>query len=106
MATLNIIGNGFDLYHGLPTSYYDFACYILATDEGLYTELSEMYDFPVRLVDGHTNVSECRVAQKNFWSNFEENLGVLSPEWVEHTLLDDLGLETPEAVTLDAPNRD
>lgn len=106
MATLNIIGNGFDLYHGLPTSYYDFACYMLTTDEGLYTELSEMYDFPVRLVDGHTNVGGCRVAQKNFWSKFEENLGDLSPEWVEHTLLDDLGLETPEAVTLDAPNRD
>ena len=36
MATLNIIGNGFDLYHGLPTSYYDFACYMLATDENLH----------------------------------------------------------------------
>lgn len=106
MATLNIIGNGFDLYHGLPTSYYDFACYMLVTDESLYTELSEMYDFPVRLIDEHTNVGECHVANKNFWREFEKNLGVLSPEWVEHTLTDDLGLETPEAVTLDVAKRD
>ena len=72
MATLNIIGNGFDLYHGLPTSYYDFACYMLTTDEGLYTELSEMYDFPVRLVDGHTNVGECVLLKKTFGANLKK----------------------------------
>lgn len=25
---LNIIGNGFDLCHGLPSSYYYFGCYL------------------------------------------------------------------------------
>lgn len=24
---LNIIGNGFDLYHGLPSLYYYFGCF-------------------------------------------------------------------------------
>ena len=43
--TLNIIGNGFDLYHGLPTSYYYFACYLLANDETFYDELANMYGF-------------------------------------------------------------
>ena len=42
MPNLNIVGNGFDLYHGLPTSYYYFACYILSTNEKLYDELAEI----------------------------------------------------------------
>ncbi|MGU9851120.1 bacteriophage abortive infection AbiH family protein [Pseudomonas koreensis] len=39
MSTLNIIGNGFDLWHGLPTSYdsfYDFAKEVLHEMESFY----------------------------------------------------------------------
>lgn len=42
---LNIIGNGFDLYHGLPSSYYYFGCYLIKTDAEFYEEFSNMYDF-------------------------------------------------------------
>lgn len=106
MSTLNIMGNGFDLYHGLPTQYYDFACYMLSTDEPLYTELAEMYDFPIMSVDSHTNIGDYQIADQFFWRDFEKNLGYLSPEWVENTLPDDLGLETPEAVSLTVPHSD
>lgn len=106
MSTLNIIGNGFDLYHGLPTNYYDFACYMLATDESLYTELAEMYDFPLGLTDDHTNFLGYCIPYKFFWRDFENKLGKLSATWAENTLPDDLGLETPEAVTLDVSKPD
>lgn len=53
MANLNVIGNGFDLYHGLPTSYYYFACYILSTNEELlkkYIIYRMYYIFMVKLI--------------------------------------------------------
>ena len=45
MSNINIMGNGFDLYHGLPTRYYYFACHVLSQDEEFYDELAEMYGF-------------------------------------------------------------
>lgn len=41
---------------------------------------------------------------KLFWSEFEENIGRLDPNWLEESLLDDLGLEYPDdAVDIDIP---
>lgn len=57
MKTLYIIGNGFDLYHGLPTSYSDF--YHFA--EELLDDISEYY---------HVNCYGVKL-----WSGFEEVLG-------------------------------
>jgi len=42
---LNPIGNGFDLYHGSPSSYYYFGCFLIERDLELYEELSAMYGF-------------------------------------------------------------
>ena len=56
---LYIIGNGFDLYHGLPTSYGHFRDYVIEHDNEL-TELIDKYYLPKKL---------------DFWNDFEENLG-------------------------------
>ncbi|MFQ1595655.1 bacteriophage abortive infection AbiH family protein [Aeromonas veronii] len=57
MKTLYIIGNGFDLWHDLPTSYNDF--YGFAKD--LLDEIEEYYSFDLR--------------QNQPWHDFENALG-------------------------------
>ncbi len=103
MANLNIIGNGFDLYHGLPTSYYFFACYLLTSDEELYDIITNMYGFTRGIMNGHTGDIDRRI-DNIFWSEFEKRLAYLSPDWVEGTLIDDLGLECSDAVDLEVEN--
>lgn len=44
MKTLYIIGNGFDLHHGLKTEYSDFREYILKNHEDLLEAMSKYYD--------------------------------------------------------------
>lgn len=58
MKTLYIIGNGFDLFHGLPTSYLDYAKWLEETDNGVLNEINETF-------------GEC---DSEWWSDFEQNL--------------------------------
>ena len=59
VKVLLIIGNGFDLSHGLHICYNDFKEYLYETDSVLYDLLkNKMSDF--------------------LWSNFEEDLGYLN----------------------------
>lgn len=58
---LYIIGNGFDLYHGLMTSYNHFREYVKRNDSELYELIEKYYENK----DG------------DFWYNFEENLARL-----------------------------
>ncbi|MEG2521240.1 MAG: AbiH family protein [Christensenellaceae bacterium] len=106
MANLNIMGNGFDLYHGLPTSYYYFACYMLSTNENLYDDLAKMYGFSMGIMHRFTEELEREIDDFGYWRNFERSLGHLSSQWVENSLMDDLALENPDAVDLniDLPN--
>lgn len=101
MANLNVIGNGFDLYHGLPTSYYYFACYMLSTNEELYDDLAEMYGFYRGIMHHFTEELERGIDDFGYWRDFERNLGYLSSQWVENSLMDDLDLEYPDAVDLE-----
>lgn len=57
---LYIIGNGFDLYHGLPTSYGHFRDFVKEYDNEL-AELVEKYYLHKK--------------EGDFWSDFEVNLG-------------------------------
>lgn len=59
-----VIGNGFDLYHGLPTSYEDFYNFIRKQRNNMH-----MINF-MELVVSQANTESYRL-----WSNFEENLG-------------------------------
>lgn len=58
---LYIIGNGFDRYHGMETSYSDFCRYIKASN-------SEVYDF----LEGYFNME---TDKNNLWCQFERDLG-------------------------------
>ena len=87
---LNIIGNGFDLYHGLPCSYYYFACFLAKHYPSFYEEMSQMFGFSCYRSVGYEEVET--VVDDIFWRIFEEKLGELDSTWVEGSLLDDLGL--------------
>lgn len=54
---LFIIGNGFDLHHGIPSRYSDFGAYVEAVDPEV-----------ARLINDYLFVDE------NFWNCFEERL--------------------------------
>ena len=56
--TLYVIGNGFDLYHDVPSGYENYAQWL--SDTGNET-LDEIYD----------NFGDC---DENWWHRFEENL--------------------------------
>lgn len=58
--TLIIIGNGFDLFHEMPTSYYHFRNYLKTVEEGAFLERLEF-------------LINC----ENLWSEFELNLALL-----------------------------
>ena len=61
---LFVIGNGFDLSHGLPTSYFDFLTYLSNNNgNGLVYNLETI----------------AGIRKDLLWSNFEENLGEISP---------------------------
>lgn len=62
---LYIIGNGFDLYHGLPTSYTHFREYVKEHDNGLVEFIEKYY---------------LHKKNSDFWSDFEENLGNLDDD--------------------------
>lgn len=56
---LYIIGNGFDLYHGIKSSYWNFKEFVEARNSDLYRLLEEHFD------------------ADSLWSNFEETLADL-----------------------------
>lgn len=60
MSRLYIIGNGFDLYHGLPSRYADFHRYVEENDPELLEQLGSYFDF--------------QVDENYLWSNFEQDL--------------------------------
>ncbi len=74
---LFIIGNGFDLAHGLHSKYSDFAKYCKGTE--YYKSLYELLplEFPKLLTDSPTNSPE-------LWANFEEALGAPDIEYIKN----------------------
>lgn len=58
---LYIIGNGFDLMHGIPSSYSDFGRFCKTNNKELFEMMNR--EFPSLLKDN------------NLWSNFESSLG-------------------------------
>jgi hypothetical protein len=63
-TTLYIIGNGFDLLHGVKSSYSAFREYLKRHDKSLSFEM------------------DCYFECENFWGDFENNLAFLSREMV------------------------
>jgi len=63
---LYVIGNGFDLHHGLNTSYYAFSKYLEENDYELYETLENYVSYPE--------------SDKDLWAKFEENLANLDAD--------------------------
>lgn len=99
---LNIIGNGFDLYHGLPSSYYYYACYLIEKDLEFYLELGEMYSIKTMVPIGSAICHDFEYAIENlFWSDFENKLGTVDEYYVVDTNDYDLGLENDYPIEIE-----
>lgn len=99
---LNIIGNGFDLYHGLPSSYYYFGCFLINTDPEFYEEIGKMYTLKyMEMVGTPLGHEYGRVVEDIFWSDFESYLAKVDDYFVVESSIDDLGLEYPDPVWIE-----
>lgn len=79
MKTLYIIGNGFDIYHGLDTSYQAFGYFLQEQYTKLYDYLVQYYGLPELDIDDPESDYDI------LWSDFESALADLDFE----TILDD-----------------
>lgn len=61
---LFVVGNGFDVYHGIPSSYKDFREYLENTDKGLCRKLEEYFSY------------------EDFWSDFEQSLADFDADYL------------------------
>lgn len=76
MKNLYIIGNGFDLYHGLDTRYQTFAKYLAKKDNEVYELFLTYYGLP--------DISEDPITDEEYaaWATFELALADLDYEQV------------------------
>lgn len=74
MTTLYIIGNGFDLYHGLHTSYSDFHDFLSCHGEGDLIDKMERYW-------GHSELLQGRCCH-TLWSDLEKALGEYNVKYI------------------------
>jgi hypothetical protein len=99
---LNIIGNGFDLYHGLPSSYYYFGCYLIKNDPEFYEEVGKMYNLNhIKPIDPSIVHDYEYVVEDIFWRDFERHLGDIDEFFIVDTHEDDLGLECNDPVDIE-----
>ena len=78
---LYIIGNGFDLYHGLSTSYRHFREYVKEHDKELFGLIEKYYLHKIN---------------SDFWNDFEENFGNFDDDLLReygNNFLEDYGCE-------------
>jgi hypothetical protein len=62
MSKLYIIGNGFDLYHGIPSGYWNFKEYLERIDPMIFNRLDRYFD------------------EDELWSDFETTLANLNTD--------------------------
>ena len=76
MDTLYIIGNGFDISHGLPTSYWDFRMFLEEHDLDFLLRLEEMFGIAsIDFGDPRANVEAWEAKIKEIlWGSLEEKL--------------------------------
>lgn len=80
MKTLYIIGNGFDIAHNLPTSYWHFREYLEDLHQDFLADFEYLYNI------GRIDLSDPRVSERTvskwknaicdtLWSDFEDKMG-------------------------------
>lgn len=96
---LFIIGNGFDLGHGLPTRYWDFRCFLEENYYDFLAEFERAYGL-FQFEEPWSNVEQWRNEdrygrEKILWSQFEKNLPEIGEEDLISSCTDlDLELES------------
>lgn len=65
MERLYVIGNGFDLHHGIPSSYFSFGRYVERLDKNCFNMVREYLAF-----------------DEDFWNFFEERLATFDEDQV------------------------
>lgn len=99
---LNIIGNGFDLYHGLPSSYYYFGCYLIKKDAKFYEEIGKMYNLNWCKPLGPSIVHDYEyIVEDIFWREFEKHLGEVDESFIVDTHNYDLCLENSDPIDIE-----
>lgn len=86
---LFIIGNGFDIGHGLPTKYWDFRTYLY----NMYPFFLERFEEHYEVYPGMTN----KAKQELLWNELETNLANID---------DDIIIENAENMSLDLDGGD
>lgn len=69
MKILYIIGNGFDICHGINTKYSDYHEWLVKNDNSIYEKLCAIYD-----TYGY-----------EWWNNFEQSLSKVSFDYINKT---------------------
>ncbi|MDU5650068.1 MAG: AbiH family protein, partial [Clostridium perfringens] len=91
---LFIIGNGFDLAHGLKTSYYDFRSYLDEENWEFLSSLESMYGLSIGGWLDHASEEIIKdVLEKVLWENFESNLSNIDETIIYDGEDIELGLE-------------
>lgn len=99
---LNIIGNGFDIYHGLPSTYYHFACFLIHENEWLYDSIGEYYNIKTKKAINYGYDFDYEVyVDEMFWSNFEKSLGEVDEDSILGQNDYDLGLENDDPIDIE-----
>lgn len=98
---LNIIGNGFDLYHGLPSSYYYFGCFLINHHLDFYERMCESYNIKYQKNFHPIAHDFDYTAEDIFWRDFEKNLGLIDDCFIVDTNITDLNLEYDDYTELD-----
>lgn len=84
---LNIIGNGFDLGHGLPTMYWDFRKYL----ENMYPEFLKAFEEHYYIYPGMITEEK----KKLLWNELETNLANIDEDIIiENAVSIDMDLES------------
>ena len=105
MSTLFIIGNGFDIAHGLKTSYWYFMEYLEKYAEDFYTEFVSLYGYPPYGPDRFNSKKDEREYYKRrreseyeaLWKDLEHTLGIAD----EQNMLD-FSASTVESLDLES----
>lgn len=91
---LFVIGNGFDLAHGLETRYEHFRGYLEEEDWEFLSSLEEMYGFRVGDFIEHIGEDNWKQNVKEYlWQDFESNLSEIDETIIYEAEDMDLGVE-------------
>lgn len=92
MSELIIIGNGFDLHHGLETSYGEFASFAKQKSYSVYTLLSALFlaSYELAGLIDRPNAANEEDFIYDRWCDFENCLGLIDDEEFDQHSRDDI----------------